>query len=356
MKKLLIVGAFSVGCGSANEGIATTPTALERDHGALTVMTRNVYLGADVDPILSASTPEEVPVAVAGAWAQLEANDFSARAKALAKEIASKRPHLVGLQEVALFRRFSASSGAMVEVDFLELLKASLLARGLAYEVAVVQTDSDVSMPLLAGFDAAGAPILDGVQMIDREVVLVRKGVSFSQAKAARYAVGLPVAIAGGSVEIVRGWASVVAQTEHGPVRFVTTHLEDHVAEVQLAQAAELLALLGEEKLPVIVVGDFNSPVDGSQTATYATIAAAGYRDAWSAIHPKEPGFTCCQAADLHTTQPFYERLDLVFVRAPKRALPIRSASLVGNQVVDRTGSGLWPSDHAGVVVTFGDD
>ena len=41
------------------------------------------------------------------------------------------------------------------------------------------------------------------------------------------------------------------------------------------------------------------------------------------------------------------DRIDLVLFRG---ALAVADVSLVGNQQTDRTPSGLWPSDHAGVL------
>jgi endonuclease/exonuclease/phosphatase family metal-dependent hydrolase len=218
-----------------------------------------------------------------------------------------------------------------------------------------VQQDSDVQVPMLAGFDAAGAPLLDGVQMIDRDVVLVRSDVQASRPRSARYAVALPVTMDGVTTEIVRGWASVVIQTEAGPFRFITTHLEDHVAEIQAAQAEELLGITAAERLPIVLAGDFNSPADGSETPTYGVIAASGFHDAWAAAHPGDPGFTCCRAADLHAAAPLTQRLDIVFARGrASHAMPSAvSAVIVGDAPRDRTRSGLWPSDHAGVVATF---
>jgi hypothetical protein len=364
MKRSTIVAALAtttaaLGCSGH---VADTESSAPAEHrsstaavstsegGRLTVMTQNLYLGADIDPILGAATEREIPVAVAAAWKQLERNRFEDRAEAMAAMIAREQPQLVALQEVALFRRFPHDGSAPVQIDFLVILHRALAARGLHYRTAVVQKDSDVQVPMLAGVDRTGAPVLDGVQMIDRDVVLAREDVAISRPESARYAVALPVSFAEASVEIVRGWASVIVQTETGSFRFMTTHLEDRVPEIQAAQAAELLAITSHEALPIILAGDFNSPADGSGTSTYAAVAAAGFADAWTSANPGQPGFTCCRAADLRLPSPLTERIDIVFVRG--LAGPV-TAALVGDAPRDRAGSGLWPSDHAGVVATF---
>ena len=52
----------------------------------------------------------------------------------------------------------------------------------------------------------------------------------------------------------------------------------------------------------------------------------------------------------LNTTVDFDRRLDLVLFRGGPCAL---DADVVGDELSDRTPSGLWPSDHGGVVATL---
>src|SRR5438477_115366 len=141
--------------------------------------------------------------------------------------------------------------------------------------------------------------------------------------------------------------------------RFVATHLAgQEVQVIQLAQTRELLALLGTDARPTILVGDFNSDAFGADptraTATYGLLRAAGFRDAWVNPDRRAPGLTCCEQADLLNPRPtFDQRIDFIFGRdLPAGAVPIRR-EVVGDRPGDRTGAGLWPSDHAGVVVTF---
>jgi hypothetical protein len=96
----------------------------------------------------------------------------------------------------------------------------------------------------------------------------------------------------------------------------------------------------------LIFVCDCNSPADGSGTATYAALRNAGLRDAWIYVRGT-PGYTCCNATDLlNDTPAFTERLDLIWLRGDITPLKAR---IVGDDPRDRTESGLWPSDHAGV-------
>src|SRR5262249_40604951 len=71
----------------------------------------------------------------------------------------------------------------------------------------------------------------------------------------------------------------------------------------------------------------------------------------------EQPGQTLQATALVHqaylrnTTVNFTQRIDLVLYRGDLRAF---DADVVGDELADRTSSGLWPSDHGGVVTTLG--
>lgn len=373
MKRLsaLVLGvALAAGCNGDVVSPASTisfartlPSAGAR---GVTVITRNIYLGADLDPIISAP-PELVPILAAQKFAEIQATNFPERAEALADEIATTNPHLVGLQEVELYRVQSPGDAAFggttpattVFQDFLAILMSALAARGLDYRVVVVQQNLDAEVPALTGF-GPGGPMFDDIRLTDRDVILARHGVETSDPRSANYAVNLPVTIGGRPLFIFRGWTSVVATVGGTTFRLFNTHLETQVAPpIQVAQAQELLALARAEPLPVMLVGDFNSDASGTQTPTYGMLTGAGFRDVWLETHPPDPGLTCCHAADLLNAEPdFNQRIDLVLAG---RGFKQRNGSLVGgvhatvvgDEPADRTPSGLWPSDHAGVLATL---
>ena len=75
----------------------------------ITVMTRNLFLGADLRP---RSARRRIAEAIDGAgeiWNEMQSTKFPERAKPLAREIKRSKADLVGLQEVALWRKQTPS-------------------------------------------------------------------------------------------------------------------------------------------------------------------------------------------------------------------------------------------------------
>jgi endonuclease/exonuclease/phosphatase family metal-dependent hydrolase len=196
------------------------------------------------------------------------------------------------------------------------------------------------------------------LRLTDRDVVLARTDLPASQLKLSNVQIGhfaarLEVPLGPQIISFDRGWISVDAKVRGKSFRFVNTHMEPEfpAGAIQVLQGQELLAGPANTDLPVILVGDFNSRADGLGTATYANLVAAGFDDAWAETRPGDPGFTGTQDALLlnHSSEAD-ERIDLVLYRGDVRAI---STEIVGESPDDRTPSGLWPSDHAGVVGTL---
>ena len=78
--------------------------AKAKESKEVNVMTRNLYLGADLGPPIAAKSVGEFTELNGGVLREVTANDFPVRAKGLAQEILKKKPDLVGLQEAALWR------------------------------------------------------------------------------------------------------------------------------------------------------------------------------------------------------------------------------------------------------------
>ncbi|HWS16337.1 MAG TPA: endonuclease/exonuclease/phosphatase family protein [Candidatus Methylomirabilis sp.] len=326
-------------------------------------MTQNLYLGTDLAPVLSATTVPGLIAAATAGFAHVQATNFAERAVALAKEVETARPTLIALQEVSLFRIRAASApspATTVAIDYLQLLLDALAARGLQYGVVAEVKNFDSEIPaFLPGITGLGF-----VRLTDRDVILARTDLNrghlfLSNVQSSNFATNLTVPAAVGSLTLLRGWASVDVTVRGKMFRFLTTHLEPFYPPVQVAQANELLAGPGNTNLPLVFAGDFNTDAGALPTEpTYGNLIAAGFVDAWSQIDPLDPGYTCCEAADLLNATPSLDtRIDLVLLRdgfgRGNRSIAADAAEVVGGEPEDKTPSGLWPSDHAGVVVKF---
>ena len=327
-------------------------------HRLATVMTQNVYNGVDTElaAVAAATGFPDLLQKVAAVYQAYFTRDFPARAAAIAAEVEATRPVLIGLQEAVLVRtQFPADGPATpattVALDYVQILLDALAARGLHYEVVVQASNFDAELPSALGFD---------VRHTDREVILARSDLKtadlkVSNAQAASFATNCtilsPIA---GPITFRRGWVSVDARIRGKSFRFISTHLDFACPQqdpfaVQRAQAAELLSGPAATELPVVVVGDFNSPGDGSGV-TYNETIAGGVTDA-AVVAGLAGAPTCCQAGNLlNTPSSLDQRIDFVLFRG---TFGVRGAETVGDHPADRTPSGLWPSDHAGVVVVL---
>lgn len=345
---------------------ALTAASAAEGHAALRVITRNLYLGADLAPVLAAGNPQALVAAVTAVYANVQATNFPERAEALADEIADSDPHLVGLQEAALWRSQTPAgpgSATHVEYDFLQILLDKLASRGRHYAaVASVTVGSDFEAP--RSLPGGG---LQDIRLTDRDVLLARTDLparvfSVANPEAARFQAHVPICrptlgcVPPGNVpiKVERGWVAADATVRGRTTRVVTTHLEPVSPPVQEAQANELLAGPLNTTLPTVLLGDLNSAAGGvgatpgTATQTYGHLLAAGFTDAWTATRPRNPGFTCCQAANLiNPTSSLTQRIDYVLFRGS--GITALSSNRVGDTQADRTPSGLWPSDHAGV-------
>jgi hypothetical protein len=336
------------------------------------VLNRNLFVGADVASIFAAQTPEEIPFEVAALWARIAATDFPARAELLADEVLLTRPHLIGLQEVSLFRVQTPGDflvgnpqeATTVALSFLQVFLDALAARGLDYVVADSIPNIDVEVPIV---DPGSATGLSDIRLTDYDVILAAADVDISNlGLAANYSTNFSVALGGLSVELTRGFTAVDARITGHTYRFVNTHLEptdpvpgQYIPDFQVAQTLELLGVLADVSVRTILVGDFSTDELGGTSPASQIVMDAGFVDLWDAHPHKATGVTCCQPA--HLLNPVTEldrRVDIAYYRdaftAEKGRLDGFTRSVVvGDDETLRTPSGLWPSDHAGVATAL---
>jgi endonuclease/exonuclease/phosphatase family metal-dependent hydrolase len=353
------------------------------DH-PLTVMTRNLYLGADIQRPLRAvaglTDPNAIILALAHANAEtreiVDQTSFPTRAGLLTKEIARTAPDVISLQEVALWRHgdleLNANLGVpnaeAVDYDYLKILLADLHAAGLNYYAASVQEESDVEAPSFSG-SPAGADAQD-VRLTMRDAVLVNADahdVTVVDTGGGHYspASTLTIPLAGKNMVFTRGYAWADLTVGAKRVRFIATHLEAFGSNFALGQAKELLA--GPASKPgttTIIACDCNSdPLNASLSngvehrAPYQWIVSHGFTDEWLQWKPANQGFTSgfSERVNDPDNSKIDHRIDMIFARTPSgKPLAVTAGQVTGTSPSDQDlSSGLWPSDHGGVVLTL---
>jgi hypothetical protein len=343
------------------------------------VMTRNVYLGADLTPAIQAKGVTAFTEATGEILREVTANDFPVRAKGLAQEIIKKNPDLVGLQEVAEWRTGPPSlepllggslpKATTVRYDYLTELLKELNKGKQRYRAVVVNPEFDFEAPAdengIPG-DGPNSLIINAEingRLTMRDVILAKVGgeVKVTNPRMGHFKSLYSVELSGATVTVVRGWASVDATVRGStPFHFVDTHLESFdpqtvVPSIRAQQAAELVAPNGPltNKLPTILVGDLNSdtktavqPGDGQ---AYETLVKAGMRER-STYKP----LGCClntallPVGDGGAASQFDHKVDHIMTRDPKQVKEVNS-SVTGRSPQN----GFWDSDHAGLFSTL---
>ena len=412
-----VVAAIGVVVGLAAMVAVPAAQAAKPKKDEVTVMSRNVYLGADLTPALEAGNSTELALAAQGIWNDVEETDFPNRAKLLAKEIKQAKPDLVGLQEVALWRGDDiapaqdgpATPATTVKYDFLELLMKQLKKQGANYKVVRQQKEADIEAPLSGGTTTPtpGGDPGDG-RLTMRDVVLANKDkkadvktkLDFSSRFRKDHSLvienlaGTPL-----DVTVWRGFVAMDAIVRGNEFRFVNTHLEAFDNDAKLAQAEELVAGIGDivggtqddfgpanpgaVDTPVVLVGDLNSdneivedegdtPQHQADELPYAAIVDAGLEER-SFDGPEEDAiddavYGCCFGDDLIAEPPpaalddIDHNIDKVMVSDDDHGVGVDPNS---NDVtlVDSFATGAdpdeyfrfnrWASDHLGTVSTL---
>jgi endonuclease/exonuclease/phosphatase family metal-dependent hydrolase len=325
--------------------LASSASAKPQD---LKILLRNVYLGADLIPLATATDRETFERNAAARYQTVLRNDFPSRAKAIAAEIAANKPDLVAVQEAAIWRTGpkdgATTKASEVAYDSTELLLKELAVRGTRYK-------------LVRGrdwFDFEASTTDQDVRLTQRDVILARVGskVKLGKTFAGGYTNHFDPPTINGPAPQLRGWVGVDATLAKRKFRFVTTHLEAYspaVADQQMNQLLNPGGPLASKKRASILVGDFNSaPADNAddrgterEDNAYDSAIAAGF------VNPLPKRATCCFAEDLHSTADRLETwIDHVVVRPKIRSI---KSGIVGTKQI----GGLFPSDHAGIFTTL---
>jgi endonuclease/exonuclease/phosphatase family metal-dependent hydrolase len=347
------------------------------------VMTRNLYLGADIFKVVEAAQkdPGSIPSVVAEVFQTVQDTNFYDRAEAIADEVLKTKPHVIGIQEASTyyiqtpgdFLEGNSVQAKTVFIDFYTVLNEALEARGLYYKSYVV-TNADIELPMVDPLPEDPYNLSD-VRLVDHDMILVKKPLESNLVAKGNYAAQLGLDVGGTPVAFTRGYLVVDLNIKGGDFRFVNTHLEVRSEPgsvfryFQNLQMQELLFRVGIltsfDPRPVIMVGDFNSSPDDEPGVFYNELeeeylpyvppymqaVQAEYLDSWTLQRKYDEGYT--SGFDEFVSDPTAElttRIDHVFLGPNGYKIEKVKSDVVGDEVKDMTPNGLWPSDHAGVV------
>ena len=326
-------------------------------------MTVNLYLASGTGRVLALNPADpgyltNLVATVTGSYYEILASQPPVRLQGVADEIATRMPDMVAVEEASLIRNESpgdliiggTNPATHVVLDYLQILVDALAARGARYAVVSTADEIDVELPMFNLQTGA----IDDVRLTDRDAILVRTDLPSGQLR-----VGNPqhgnfknvIEIPSIGLSVLRGWCSVDLFVRGEELRCICTHLEEEtVPQIQLLQAQELLSGPARINLPVILAGDFNADtLRRNGTRTYDALIAAGFTDAWAALHPADlaGGLTWGHDESLAdpNTPPVW-RIDLVLFRGTR--FGATQAETI-DIALNRTQLPLWASDHAGV-------
>jgi endonuclease/exonuclease/phosphatase family metal-dependent hydrolase len=206
------------------------------------------------------------------------------------------------------------------------------------------------------------------VRLTMRDVILKRVGsdVEVLRHRERAYQEGLVVEIAGKELDFRRGYQWADVKRGDKKFRFVNTHLEAFSSDMAYLQMQEMLEGPGSYPGTTIIACDCNSdPLNqdvkvGIDTRPHSDpywLATGEHEffDTWLQHKPARFGWTSglSETVDDDTAAGFDHRIDLILARRGDGApLNVKGGQVTGDELADRDPTtGLWPSDHAGVVM-----
>jgi endonuclease/exonuclease/phosphatase family metal-dependent hydrolase len=303
----------------------------------VSVMTRNMYVGANLLPLATSAQGEQFERAAAERLAEIDSSEPDARMKVMAEEIVRANVDFVNLQEATAWYTGPKNDPARspwTRWDYLGALKRELRALGRPYYVVTSDRPLDLEGPSSLGVD---------VRFKTGNAILLRKrsGIRVERAVSGAFPTQLSIPTqAIGTVETTRGFNYVDFTVDGERARLVNAHPEAFSADIRLAQVKELVAGPLDTRRRVILAGDLNTGPDlpkSEDRAPYAELAKAKFVDR------RTPLFNCCLNDDLRTGA-WDHIVDRIMTR-PR--LPLLR-SFIGS-TSDTTPSGLLASDHGAV-------
>ncbi len=342
--------------------LASTPAraqedARERAERRFTVMSYNLYLGANLQPLFNEPDPIRLVQKAGEIFAHLDLVDFRVRAVAIAEQIVEQDPDAVSLQEVSLWEKKPPGSPFETTYDFLDILLDELDRQGHPFRSVSISEHFTGTLPI----DFSGTL----GRYTDRNAIIVPVDRPVSELVTSNpmdgtFEAGIPISLAGTPAKVTRGWSSADVMIRGKTYRLIDTHFEGFVPLVRTGQVHELVQIAAESPYPVVLAGDLNVYPQGMRpedAQAWAMLSGAGFVDAWVEADCFEPRFTAGQTDDLDNVPSALDNtVDYVLFDADE-AVDLDavedSCDIAGEELDDRTGTdpSLWPSDHAAAIV-----
>ena len=358
----------------------------------ITVMSRNLYLGADVG--VAMELIPDFPAAAQFMWEQVKKTDFSKRAPVLAAQIRAENPDVIGIQEAttwyckkSLFSKkvavFNFTDSLLKELngEYVIPSKGGVSAFNPGYSIAPVPyltnvNDAETFQPLF-GTDSAACGFEIG------DALFIKSSLANKVLKVGNTEYVDTYTIVPTLMTIYRGYTWADINIAGIPTRFVSTHLESIWDENKVPnaakQATQLINDLSETKMPVIVIGDFNSdprdprpkasanpglqpttsdecPADSNKCNAYKLMREAGFADSgpdasdpttysWgmNALLTGPDPIRLKAAQEMGNKYGFTDRLDYIF---SKNGVEVTTSRIIGI-------TAPYATDHAGVISDF---
>jgi endonuclease/exonuclease/phosphatase family metal-dependent hydrolase len=368
------------------------PITAQAAQPTFTVMSRNIYLGADVGVALELIP--DMPAAAQFMWDQVNKNDFSKRSIALAAEIKSYKPDVIGIQEATIWYCKKNAWSKKTEVfnftdqllealggDYVIASKDGTSAFNPGYSINPIPFLTMVKDPMrfqkLFGQDKAAC----GFQIGD--ALAIKKELAGQVIKVGNSEYENSYSIVPTLMTIYRGYTWADIKIEDVPVRFISTHLESIWDENKVPnaakQATQLISDVKETNMPLVVIGDFNSdprdprpanaanpglqptaseecPAGSSKCSAYRLMIEAGFNDAgpdssepttytWgmNALLTGPDPDRLKSAQGMGNDYGFTDRLDYIFT---KNGVDVSTSQIIGFKAP-------YATDHAGVFAEF---
>ena len=369
-----------------------TPYSAQAAEPTITVMSRNIYLGADVGVALELIP--DMPAAAQFMWDQVNKNDFSKRSIALAAEIKEYQPDVIGLQEAAIW--YCKKNAWSKKTEVFNFTDQLLEALGGDYVLA----SKDGTTAFNPGYSINPIPFLTMVKDSTRfqklfgqdkaacgfqigDALAIKKNLADQVIQVGNTEYEASYSIVPTLMTIYRGYTWADINIANIPVRFVSTHLESIWDENKVPnaakQATQLISDLKETNMPLVVIGDFNSdprdprpanaanpglqptasdicPAGDSKCNAYRLMVGAGFNDAgpdssepttytWgmNALLTGPDPDRLKSAQSMGNEYGFTDRLDYIFT---KNGVVVSTSQIIGYKAP-------YATDHAGVLAEF---